>query len=1060
MLRTSTMMTVVLIVAYSSMLTLAQGPFTQQPEVIKSIPAVEPGKTASQSDSSDSPQADDSILARGPQPTWIWGADANAGYTLRKTFSVKAGIKNAWIQATCDNQMVLRLNGRQIASSNTWETPIKRKITSELKVGQNELVAEVANAGGPSGFVAKLAIQGPRGRVQSLVSDQSWKCFPSGTQNPTAIKTHGKLGAQPWGDVFAQVTLASGPRGVFKTLPGFQVEKLFTVPKGELGSWVCITFDDQGRLLASDQGRKGICRITPPPIGSDQPTKVEKLGVNISAAQGMLHAFGSLYFSVNGGPGSGFYRARDTNNDDQYDEVVKLKALAGGGEHGPHTLRLSPDGKSIYLIAGNHTNPPSQFDASRIPSNWGEDLLLPRQWDARGHARGKLAPGGWIAKTDPDGITWEIFSIGYRNPYSMDFNADGELFAYDADMEWDMGMPWYRPTRVVHATSGSEFGWRSGTGKWPTYFPDSLPPVVNIGPGSPVGARFGYGSKFPARYQRALYILDWTFGTMYAVHLKPEGASYRATKEEFLSRTPLPLTDLAIGPDGALYFTIGGRGTQSELFRVTYVGDEPTGPVDARDTNSSTIALRELRNRLESLHGTGPSEAKILDFIFQNLGHPDRHIRYAARVALEHRETSAWQKRALGLEDASALITAVVALARQGEKQLQPELLQALDGLWLKQLSKTQQLELLRAYALTFIRMGEPNKETAAKLAKRLESVYPAADDQLNAELARLLVYLQSDQVVRKSVALMKQERDFSQKDMAELLARNQGYGGKIAQMLANMPDLRKLHYAFVLRNAKKGWTVPLSTFYFRYLQQARGKKGGASYQGFITNMENEAFANASDIQRLAVEAAGLRKPAPIQDLPMPKGPGHDWTVEEILGLTSNGLSGRNFENGQRTYAAARCVICHRFGGEGGATGPDLTQAAGRFGIKDMTEALIHPSRVVSDQYRMSIVLTAGGKVITGRLASEDADSITILTDPEDSTKVTTIARQEVEELSPSKTSAMPTGLLKPLNKAEVLDLLAYLLSRGDPKDPMFKKPASRASGVSSAASQKRQATR
>jgi glucose/arabinose dehydrogenase len=279
-----------------------------------------------------------------------------------------------------------------------------------------------------------------------------------------------------------------------------------------------------------------------------------------------------LYLSINGGPGSGLYRARDTNGDDQYDDLTKLKNLAGGGEHGPHALRLSPDGKSIYLIAGNHTDPPADFNASRLPSNWSEDLLLPRQWDARGHARGKLAPGGWIAKTDPEGKTWEMISTGYRNPYDMDFNADGELFAYDADMEWDLGMPWYRPTRVVHAISGSEFGWRSGTGKWPTYYPDSVPPLVNIGPGSPVGVTFGYGTKFPAKYQKALYILDWTFGTIYAIHMEPDGASYKASKEEFLSRTPLPLTDAVVGKDGALYFTVGGRGTQSELFRVTYVG--------------------------------------------------------------------------------------------------------------------------------------------------------------------------------------------------------------------------------------------------------------------------------------------------------------------------------------------------------------------------------------------------------------------------------------------------------------------------------------------------------
>ena len=220
--------------------------------------------------------------------------------------------------------------------------------------------------------------------------------------------------------------------------------------------------------------------------------------------------------------------------------------------------------------------PPDKIDASQPPRNWGEDQLLPRQWDANGHARGILAPGGWVAKTDPDGKTWEMVSIGFRNSYDMAFNADGELFVYDADMEWDFGMPWYRPTRVVHATGGSEFGWRSGTGKWPSYYVDSLPPMVEIGPGSPVGVTFGYGAKFPAKYQKALFICDWTFGTMYAIHAEPSGSTYKATKEEFLSRTPLPLTDNAVGPDGALYFTIGGRGTQSELYRVTYAGPEPT----------------------------------------------------------------------------------------------------------------------------------------------------------------------------------------------------------------------------------------------------------------------------------------------------------------------------------------------------------------------------------------------------------------------------------------------------------------------------------------------------
>src|SRR5262249_24133842 len=160
-------------------------------------------------------------------------------------------------------------------------------------------------------------------------------------------------------------------------------------------------------------------------------------------------------------------------------------------------------------------------------------------------------------------------------------------FAYDSDMEWDMGTPWYRATRVSHATSGSEFGWRSGTADWPWYYADSLPPLVDIGPGSPVGVDFGYGTKFPAKYQKALYLCDWTFGMMYAIHLEPDGSTYKAVKEEFVSRTPLPLTDATVGRDGALYITVGGRGAQSELYRVTYLGQESTAPIDARDPRSA-----------------------------------------------------------------------------------------------------------------------------------------------------------------------------------------------------------------------------------------------------------------------------------------------------------------------------------------------------------------------------------------------------------------------------------------------------------------------------------------
>ena len=1041
-------------------LTSAAEPYTQKPQVAPSVDRGEAVKPA--------PNPAPAVgLAGGPVPLWIWGADPDKTYFLRKEFAA-AGVTAARLKTSADNHVVLFLNGKQVAASDEWLEPAEADVTKLLKPEGNVLLAEVRNSGGPSGFVFKLAMTTEKNSTKYVVSDETWTASEKKDDKGVAAKKVAKYGDQPWGTVFDGVVAGPGaklPTNVFQVLPGFQVETIFNVPKKELGSWVCLTTDDKGRLIASDEGSFGLCRITPGKPGTNDEAKVERIEAffgkdkkRITGAQGLLYASNALYVMCNGGPGSGLYRLRSTKNDDQFDEVVKLKAINGGGEHGPHALRLGPDGKSIYIICGNHTAPPEKFDHSRVPKNWGEDHLLPRRWDAGGHAVGILAPGGYIARTDLDGKTWEIISSGYRNPYDFAFNADGEMFAYDADMEWDMGMPWYRPTRVVHATSGSEFGWRSGTGKWPAYYPDSLPPMLDIGPGSPVGIEFGYGSKFPAKYQKALYLCDWTFGTMYALHLEPSGSTYKATKEEFLSRTPLPLTDVCINPaDGAMYFTIGGRGADSALFRVTYTGKEPTEKAEYKDARNAKD--RELRKRIESLHTPAADTRGAVIEAWPHLAHQDRFIRYAARVALEHQPVKAWQNRVLTPAEGrpQGLLNGVIALARQGDKAMQAQLIATLDQLSIRTDlldpeavvgqpmpasfdSEAGILDLLRAYQLVFIRTGEPDKDTAAKLAKKLDPHFPSKSDLVNRELVQLLVYLKSPTVLDTTLKMLQQpSKPLSADEMQDLLARNRGYGGTIANMLKNAPDLQKLHYAFVLRNVKDGWTLEKWKVYFAFLAEARSKSGGASYQGFINFMENDAFANATDADRLAIEAAGLRKPFKPKELPKAIGPGKAWTTADLIALEPK-LKGRNFKAGEKAYAAARCVVCHRFAGYGGATGPDLSQVAGRFGLKDMAEAIIEPSKVVSDQYKASVIRTLDGKTITGRVVNDAGGKLTIVTDPEDSTKIVVVAKDNIESNTASNVSLMPDKLLNEMNEGEVLDLLAYLLSRGDPNHAMFKK--------------------
>ena len=288
-------------------------------------------------------------------------------------------------------------------------------------------------------------------RADEPVLTQLPEVAPSVTVDPATGKPADPAGGDP-------ETL----REAFHLLPGFRVERLFTVPRQTCGSWVSLTVDPKGRLIASDQAAAGLFRITPSPIGSGQPTRVEPLLAGISSAQGLLFAFGSLYVTRNGH--TALYRLRDTDGDDRFDETTRLAEIGGGGEHGPHGLRLSPDGKQILLVAGNHTQVPLTIVADppqrmggvrpgqrhatitaggtcRLSPNWDEDLLLPRQWDAGGHAVGLLAPAGWIASIDPDGKQWDLRTIGFRNAYDIALNADGELFTYDSDPEWDLGTP-------------------------------------------------------------------------------------------------------------------------------------------------------------------------------------------------------------------------------------------------------------------------------------------------------------------------------------------------------------------------------------------------------------------------------------------------------------------------------------------------------------------------------------------------------------------------------------------------------------------------------------------
>ena len=836
---------------------------------------------------------------------------------------------------------------------------------------------------------------------------------------------------------------------------GFQAEHLYSPADNDQGSWVAMTFDNRGRMITADQ-YGALYRLELPLAGDTTTPKVEKLIIGSAAdqstdtttlkigmgfAQGLLYAFNSLYVMVNHNSdknfdkNTGMYRLQDTDGDDQFDKITLIKSLAGEpGEHGPHSIILSPDKKSIYIAAGNHVDVPD-METYRLPPIWKEDNLFPQIKDPRGHANNREAPGGWIAHMDSLGQHWEMVGAGYRNQFDIAFNEAGDLFTYDSDMEWDFGMPWYRPTRICHVTSGSEYGWRTGNGKWSAAYPDNLPPVLNIGQGSPTSLISGLNAAFPDKYKKAIFAFDWSFGIIYAIYLEPQGASYTAHAEEFISGSPLPLTDGVIGPDGAMYFLTGGRRLESDLYRIS-------STIKNNETQSSDVVsineANKLRRSLEQYHEPNKN---AVEAAWPNLKHEDRFVRYAARIAVEHQPVGTWQERALKETDPQILMQAMIALARHGKPTLNNKMIQSLVKVDYDKLSASQKIDIVRAFEVLIFRMGKPEGAVKDQVVAYLDPHFPSQSNELDRVLSKVLIHIGATGSIEKTVALLATAKDEPMEKTvsasSDLIMRNPQYGLDIAEMLSKVPPAQQTYLATVLSEASSGWTPALQDQYFKWFANAFTYKGGRSYIGFIDKARKKALAHTpADKTNYydTLSGGGLLTESgnDLAALPQPKGPGKRRTKEEALAILAEPLTNRDFLNGKNMFAASLCSSCHTMRGEGGNIGPDLTQVGTRFSPKDILEHTIDPNKEVSDQYAATIFSMKDGSSILGRLINEDDGKYFVSQNPFSPQTLREISKTDVTSTKHSTVSLMLPGLINRLNDEEIKDIIAYMVAGGN----------------------------
>ncbi len=563
---------------------------------------------------------------------WIWSPSyekegvPQIDCFFRKTFHLEDPEQGS-VQITCDDKYELFVNGAQVGSGESWKTLDQYDITKHLVSGQNVVAVRASNTDGQTAALAARVVVKSKGNPHVVYpSDESWQTNRKETSNWTdsaavavaaagwfPARVFGPLGkTPPWGNAVQP----AGQYGRFRVPPDFAVE--WVMAPEDTGSLIAMAFNESGQIVASRENGPLLLLTDKDQDGIHET--VEVYSDRIKNCQGILPLDGYVLAVGEGAEGSALYRLDDADRDgraESAEALVRFKSRAK--EHGPHAVELGPDGK-IYLVVGNHATFAGQYAPTSPHHDYYEgDLNRPRYEDPGGHARGLKVPAGTILRTDARGSSVELVAGGLRNAYDLAFNRQGDLFTVDSDMEWDIGTPWYRPTRVNLVLPGAEFGWRSGWAKWPAYYIDSLPAVHDLGPGSPTGMVFYEHFKYPVRYHNALFVGDWARGRILVVWLKPQDGSYQARVDVFAEGRPLNVTDMAVGPDGWLYFCTGGRGTAGGIYRIVWGGKVPPQVADLGEGIESVIRQPQLasawsRQRIRRVQQEigGPWQSELL----------------------------------------------------------------------------------------------------------------------------------------------------------------------------------------------------------------------------------------------------------------------------------------------------------------------------------------------------------------------------------------------------------------------------------------------------------------
>ena len=402
--------------------------------------------------------------------------------------------------------------------------------------------------------------------------------------------------------VFAQ------PLGL-KVPPGFEVTEY---ADSRLANDIyTMTVDPVGRIIVAG---RGYIRALVDDDGDGKANRaIDVAHEPKDGAMGLLWEGDTLY--VTGDGGLRRFRIKDGKAAGPSELIRKMKT---GGEHAAHAIRRGPDGW-LYVLCGNNTG---------IDKSFAQTEKSP--------VKNPIA--GCVVRFSPDLKQSEVVAHGFRNPYSMDFDLNGDLWTFDSDNERCVSLPWYEPTRLYRIVPGGFYGWlnpqRASFWRMPPYFFDVIAPTQTFGRGSPTGVVCYRHSQFPREYRGGLLLCDWTFGQ---IHFVPPDAPSQPVRGPFLTsigETGFAPTALVVHPaTGDLFVATGGRGTRGAVYRIR----EPMGLEAARAAGPLKIKPRAHMNE-----GFRAPDVRSLD---ANLTAQTETLRQAMELLRDPPAAEAMQRR-------------------------------------------------------------------------------------------------------------------------------------------------------------------------------------------------------------------------------------------------------------------------------------------------------------------------------------------------------------------------------------------------------------------------------